>query len=99
MPEVKVSSTVVQGFSLGGHLKSPHEQHLVAAGCRDPGQLARSQPCAAPPWRTGSRAAGRDGTGCVMSGGTLTPMKRSSRLAAELGGEFRLGLDLLGHSV
>jgi hypothetical protein len=36
----------------------------------------------------------------VMSGGTfgfwMMPVKRSSRLAAELGGEFRLGLDLLG---
>jgi hypothetical protein len=47
----------------------------------------------------GAAGRGRDGAGCVMSGGTLTPMKRSSRLAAELGGGFRLGLDLLGHSV
>jgi hypothetical protein len=38
--------------------------------------------------------------GFVMSGGALcfwmTSVKRLSRLAAELGGEFRLGLDLLG---
>jgi hypothetical protein len=30
------------GFALGNHLETPHEQHLAAAGCRDPGQLARS---------------------------------------------------------
>jgi hypothetical protein len=30
------------GFALGNHLETPHEQHLAAAGCRDPGQLAKS---------------------------------------------------------